>query len=482
MDRRQFVKAAAVTAAALTPARSQTPLRKMIGIQMPVGPLVEQGVDAVLDHLQQAAHVNTLFVNIFTYVRERVSVKTAQFHGGNYATVHPQYYKDALLRPQDMRAPEFGDLDVLAVLLPAARKRGMKTYCWIIEDNVRANIPNLELLWEKDLYGRVPPRHPAGPCLNNPHYRAFVRGLLQDYCRSYEIDGIMWGAERQGPLGNSLGAFHNGGRTDPGRVTCFCEFCEQKARRMGINFERTKAGFRALETYVRAGRAGQRPPDGYYVAFWRILLEYPEILAWETFWTGSLREIYQLIFEQVKSIRKELPVGWHIWHNASFHPIYRAEQDFARMAPYSDYIKPVLYNNCAGERMASYIASVTQNIHGDLTRPELLEFEYRVMNYGNEASYDRLGAAGLSADYVYRETKRTVDAVAATHTPVWPGIDIDVPTGAGHSKCTPSSVREAVQAAFRGGAEGVLLSRNFAEMKPENLRAAGEAIEQLGFV
>ena len=54
------------------------------------------------------------------------------------------------------------------------------------------------------------------------------------------------------------------------------------------------------------------------------------------------------------------------------------------MAPFTDYVKPVLYNNCAGERMISYLDSVGQNFQGDLARAQALEFEYKVLNY-NEA-------------------------------------------------------------------------------------------------
>jgi hypothetical protein len=75
--------------------------------------------------------------------------------------------------------------------------------------------------------------------------------------------------------------------------------------------------------------------------------------------------------------------------------------------------------------------------------------------------------------------KRTLTDVAGTTTQVWPGIDIDVPTAAGHSHATPESVRDAVRAVFRAGAEGILLSRNFTEMKPENLAGAGAAIKGL---
>jgi len=92
-----------------------------------------------------------------------------------------------------------------------------------------------------------------------------VTGLMEDYARSYEIDGIMWGSERQGALGSSLGAYHNGAHSDPGQVACFCRFCEAKGRRQGIDFERARQGYLALEKFVRAGRAGTRPRNGYFV-------------------------------------------------------------------------------------------------------------------------------------------------------------------------------------------------------------------------
>ena len=45
----------------------------------------------------------------------------------------------------------------------------------------------------------------------------------------------------------------------------------------------------------------------------------------------------------------------------------------------------------------------------------------------------------------------------------------------------PGGTRDAVLAAFRVGAPGVVLSRKYSEMKLANLAAAGEAIRQLGY-
>jgi len=43
-------------------------------------------------------------------------------------------------------------------------------------------------------------------------------------------------------------------------------------------------------------------------------------------------------------------------------------------------------------------------------------------------------------------------------------------------------VASAVKAAFKGGARGIILSRNYVEMKPENLSGAGKALRELGVI
>ena len=310
MDRREFMKSAALTSAAAaltqtaTPALAQPPAapRTFVGIQMDIGRILSDGVDRVLDDIQRLAHVNALFLYTITYMDERVHARTtAPFRGGNFATVHPQYYNDTLLKPEDTRSPDFPGLDILATVVPAARKRDIKTFCWIIEDNILPNVPNMDKLWEVGLDGRPATRHPGGPCFNNPNYTNYLLGLVEDYCRSYQVEGIMFGSERQGPLGYSLGAYHNGARADPATTCCFCSFCESKARRMGIDMARVRQGFIALQKFVRAGRSNQRPIDGYYVAFWRVLLQYPEILVWERFWTTGQQDTYAALHAKGRS-------------------------------------------------------------------------------------------------------------------------------------------------------------------------------------
>jgi hypothetical protein len=482
MQRRSFLQTAA--AGALAAPAAPPADRKMIGIQVGAVSFLDEGVEKVLDVVQHDGAVNTLFVATFTYGRGiagrqvpgqplpdhgKREYDTNTFHGGSYTRIHPQYYRDTVLT--DFRAPEFGDFDVLEAMLPSARKRGMKTICWF-EDVWRRDVPRAAEAQEVQFDGT----NSVNFCFNNPNYRNWLLGTVEDYARSYEIDGIMWGSEREGAFSNMLRG------TNPRTVTCFCQHCQDKARSRGIDVGRARGGFEALTKFVEAGRQNKRPIDGYYVTLWRLMLRYPELLAWEMLWTDSLRETYQAMYQRVKAIKPALGVGWHIWHNNSFSPIYRAEQDLSELNQYSDFLKMVMYHNCGGERMAGYIRNVGRTMYADLPQQESLDFHYRVLGYTQEKPLAELAKAGFSANYVYEEAKRAREALNGTKTQLWPGIDIDIPTDVNlSSRSSPEGTRGAVLAAFRAGADGVLLSRKYSEMRMDNLRAAGAAVRELGF-
>lgn len=184
------------------------------------------------------------------------------------------------------------------------------------------------------------------------------------------------------------------------------------------------------------------------------------------------------IRKRVKTVNPKTPVGFHVWHNASFSPFYRAEIDFAEMARNADFIKPVVYNHCAGARIKSFADSVGQTVFGDLPPAEILQLLYKMFDY-HEAPYDKVGPAGFSTDYITREIKRTVDDIAPHKVPVYAGLDIDIPGP--FAPYTAQSVKDAVLAAFRAGAQGVIFARNWGEMNPDHVAGVGAAVKELGF-
>jgi hypothetical protein len=306
--------------------------------------------------------------------------------------------------------------------------------------------------------------------------------------RSYNVDGIMYIAERQGPFMDTLGLrFRGVQRGLPGNRTCFCPHCREAAKQRGINVDRAIQGFEELAAFTAAGRAGRRPIDGYFVTLWRLMLRHPELIAWEHMWHEGLREVYQMLHRTIKDVRASVLYGMHVWPNINMNPLLSAEHDFSELGHYNDFIKLSVYSNCGGPRMGGYIDSVSQTMYGDLPPEEVLQFHYRVMNY-DEAPLDRVRQAGLKHDFVLRESKRAMAGVRGTKALLLPGIDIDIPTSietrmtglSNPSITTRADVRRAVSQAFEAGVPGIVISRQYSEMKLDNLSGVGDAIKALG--
>ena len=197
---------AGVTGQDLTPSAmnggGKSSNKKFIGIQVGAASFVDEGADKVLDIFQERAHVNALMLAVFTYGRGIAGRQipgqplpdhgaqeydTRSFHGGSYAAIHPEFYSETILR--DFRAPDFGDFDLLATVVPKAKVRCIKSYCWLEDVYNPRFLDSFEKLAEIDVYGRSTDQ----ACLNHPDIRNFLKSLVEDYVKSHEIDGIMWG-------------------------------------------------------------------------------------------------------------------------------------------------------------------------------------------------------------------------------------------------------------------------------------------------
>lgn len=484
--RRDFLKAAG--AAAMAPALMHSAAAaaeknsKMIGIQVGSISFFDEGVDQVLDIFQQRGAINTIFLTTFTFGRGlagrqipgqpfpdhgKQESDAGIFHGGNYATPHPQYYEKTILK--NLRAPDHGDADILEMVLPAAKKRGMKVFC-SCEDVFRSSIPNFDKVAEIDLKGR----RAGTTCLFNPDVRNFWTALVSDYCKSYDVDGVLFFNERNGPLLNALGASHAQSIASS-RVTCFCEYHRKAAKERGINFDRCREAYEHLDRLVQSSLAGRRPSDGYFVEFWRLLVEYPEILIWDKLFDEGKHEVLAEIYSTVKAIKPTLQVGFHIEHVNSFNPIFRATRRYDELAKKCDFLKIVVYNNCGGERYAHFIDNIGSTVFRDVPKDELKRFNDHLLNYTQEKELSELARAGLSPDYVFRETQRAI-AGAAGKCKILPGIDIGIPVGRNSRHASPEDTYAATAAGLRAGADGLILSRKYSEMRLDNLAAAGRAV------
>ena len=474
---------------AAAPGQNKNPTPKsgtrLVAIQVGARSFVDEGVDGVLDTFQQKAGVNVLMPAVFTYGRGLAGRQIPgqplpdhgvqaydEIHGGSYSKLYAEFSSKSVI--QNVRAPELGEFDILADVIPRAKARGMQTYCLFEEAYNPQLMQGFEKIAEVDQNGRIG----RSTCFNNPNARNFRVALVENWFRHNELDGMMWESEREGPLNNTLGA-HFGKLEGEPRVYCFCDYCINKGKDQGMKVERVRAGYAALDEWVKQGveRKGG-DGNGTFVSLWRVLVDYPEILEWHRFWLSSQEEVYGLLYQAVKAINPKAQVGWHIMHLVTMSPFYQADQNYSRIATVADFLKPCPYNNCAGPRFAQYIRNVNSTVFRDMTGDEVLELHYRLLGYEHEPSLEKLPTSGMSAKYVARETRRALAELNGA-IPIYPGIDIDIPTGLNEKRTEPGDVKAAVLEAFRAGAPGVVLSRKYAEMKVSNLAGAGQALQEL---
>jgi hypothetical protein len=200
-------------------------------------------------------------------------------------------------------------------------------------------------------------------------------------------------------------------------------------------------------------------------------------MAWDRLFDEGKHQVLAEINAAVKAARAGLKVGFHIEHVNSFNPIFRATRRYDDLARKADFLKVVVYNNCGGERYALFIRNVGSTVFRDVPEDELLRFNNHLLNYDKEAGLDKLGAEGLSPDYVARETKRALEGVQGKCR-ILPGIDIGVPVGEKSRQASPEDTHAATQAALQAGADGIIFSRKYSEMRLANLEAGGRAVRE----
>jgi hypothetical protein len=457
-----------------------------VGIQIAPHTMLDEGIEHCLDFLQETAAVNCVMVYTHTYHSDLRKAILAGDHGvpprdthnrtlpAVWVRQHDQYFNGTSLRhPANDPAADYASRDIMAELVEPCRKRGIKLYGRILEgsgETVAASVKNFSKVTTVDIYGK--PTFVA--CWNHPEYKTFWNATVEDMFRSYDLDGLQWGAERMGPLINVIMPWSDA------PPACFCQYCRERADAHGINAERARKGYEELYLYVRARQTGaSRPPDGIFTGFLRILLRYPEILSWEYQYRLAREEVMQGMYKTIKNIKPSADVGWHVDHEpSSFDPIYRAEMSYEEMAPYSDYIKFIAYHDVLGPRIRHwYLDRLQKTVLGELSLEESLNAYYDIFGYDKtlEPKVADLDHTGLSPDYVYRETRRSV-ASAAGKTRILTGIGFDVPWESKPLAADPEKVYQSVRRALDAGAAGIVVSRDYAEMHAANLKAVGRAI------
>lgn len=460
------------------------PEEAVIGIQMSPHSMLDEGIEACLDLIRETAAITAVmpYTHAFhTNTLGKPLRDLADDHGkpprdfrGRVPAVwvrhHDEYFRDTMLRvrPTDPGL-EFADRDLFTEMVGPCRERGMKVYARILEASGRW-IENFDAVRTVDVYGG---RGRYG-CWSHPDYRNFWAAIADDIFHHYDLDGFQWGAERMGPLMNVILPWND----DP--PTCFCEHCVARGRAAGIDAGRARDGYRRLFEYVRGLIEGApKPPEGVFTVFLRHLIRYPEILAWEYQYRVSREAVQKAMYDTIKAVRPTADVGWHVDHQpSSWDLVYRAEMSYEEMGAHSDFVKLILYHGVLGGRIHSwYLQRFQSTVLSEITLAQSLDLFYAIFGYDRnvEPTVENLRQQGFSPDYVGRETRRSV-ASANGKAKIYAGIGFDVP---GSPPEDPQKIRQAVINAFQAGASGIVVSREYEEMRVPNLRAVGDAVREL---
>lgn len=464
---------------------------KFVGIQISPISFIDEGVDAVLDTLQNRVGVNVLMLGTVSWLGLKTGRSISHkidgwpdhgvaepftMMGGAYYDPDPRYFQNTLIKDFRARDPEMAGKDILDIVLPAAHARGMKVFVELMEPFFKyaghgsanaVDIPNLAQCLEVDVYGRMRDE----PSTSNPHYRNWMHGLVEDQVRNYALDGLMWCNERNSPLDQMMQG------QAPGD---FSAASVAEAVSKGIDVEACRRALIEMHRFFQAARAGEDFADGAFITFLRMLLQHPEVLIWERFWLERNKDLDRELYGMVKWLKPDLPFGLNVWNRNHFNLFRRAQWPWAEQTIYADWVKPITYQHQSGEIWHKEFGFFQKSILRDFDPVQAAGVMAQILGITADP-LDRVIQAGLDPDtYVKDECARTLRGVEG-RAKVYMGLGIDAPrVREDQAACTPDIAYRSVMATYRAGGHGVVLSPNYASMKLTNLDGVARALTELG--
>jgi hypothetical protein len=466
---------------------------KFVGIQLGPVNFVDEGVEPLLDTFRERLGINAIMVGTVSWLGLKVGRRVSwrlegwpdhgaqseiPLRGGSYLTYHPQYYERTVIRDIRARDAELEGIDILELVTGPARERGFRVYVDLMEpmfnyaghgsaDSV--DVPNLPQLLQVDTLGRIT----GEPCLNNPDYRNWLHGLIEDHVRSYDLDGIMWCNERRSPLDAALvgSAPH-----------CFCRHCAELAAREGIDVERARVALQAVSEFVGQARTGTQFVDGAFVEFLRTMYEHPEALLWERFWVERNKTLDRELFGIVKFCDGATEFGLNVWNRNHLNPWRKAQWPWEEQTQWADWVKPIVYQHQTGGIFADELAPFLASFLRDLDPDQAVEMIKATLGL-REARWEDVIERGFDPDtYVYGQAEDTLAAVEG-RLKVYMGVGVDAPRSRPEqAECTPDIVKRSVLAAYRAGAHGVIYGPAYSGMNLSSLDGGAEALRELGLL
>lgn len=323
--RRGFMKLAGAASLALmhTPApAAQNNLRSgfEVSASLYAWDLHDEGIEKILDNLQQMAGVNSVYLIALMHYEKRPLTSPVFPHNPARKTWqaedsrvywHPDPTHYGRIKPRLSDHDWLSQTDWLKVLTEAARKRGLKTgvelsHTVLDLDRIQGEFIDCA---QRDINGQ--PRTVYGRgypiCLNNPDARQYVLNLFTELTARYDVDYVQ----------TCTIPFMPGG---PEKGGCFCPACLKAARENGVDLARIKA---ALKADPKAEA---------------------ELRQWQDFRQASVARYYKLMHDGVHALKAGIDLR--------FNDCFKSGLDFGlkleRLKPHLDSVRVCDYTEQQG--------------------------------------------------------------------------------------------------------------------------------------
>lgn len=385
--RREFLKLAA-TAAALTPrrwARAAPPGPRPfeISANLYAWDLHDEGVDRILDNLQEMAGINSVYLvgvmhperrpfqrgdYVHNPVRQSWTAEDARCYW------HPDRSRYGRVLPRLSDYAWLNDTDWLQVLADAARKRGLKlgvefSHALIDRQRMAGEFADLAQI---NLQGKVSPegviKWLQPPCTNHPDTIALAAGMTADMVAHHRVDFL------QSCIINfdSAPPEKGGG--------CFCVHCQAAARAMGLDLARVQAALLA-DPHAAAALAD-----------------------WRDFRVGTVGSFYTTLRGVARALNPGVDVRFNV-HSPLLYARYGI--DPTRLAPHVDSMRLTNYAEQEGTSAAmdakrAWLADMRQRVPATFPFHDAVSMRLRatpdLIREGVKLAVDS-GAAGITASH-----------------------------------------------------------------------------------
>ena len=455
-----------------------------LGIQVAPQFILGEGIEASLDFLQENG-VDALHINSHTYYGggevatqdDLAKVKKfwaddhpefkacTEMNGRAWVKHDPAVFKDCGLFH---RYPENDDTDYFRLILDAAHARGMQVHARYLDgwETSRGKAPGWKDIQCRSLSGR----HLDIPCFSQQRVHEWTKATMSDMAKNYDLDGLFYGIER----GTGLSDIMTFGHEEP---YCLCSACEQTAKEHDVDFIRLHQGLGEMVALLDAARNKERQQRPYLSLFLKLLMDYPEIMAWERIQNELKEEVEVEAVSAFKAARPEASTSVLI--HQEWCPIKSMHEDWTRHTVHADAVALRLYEHIQGPRLVNDARTRhVEGIFGDLSESALTELLWHLSGGLPEhrQSPEELTRNGNPPERAIERAKTCVDLCgdkAAVQIAL--GVDISYPFE--ERRETPNAyIQEIVSGVQEQGVESIILCREYQEISGRSMRAASEAL------